>query len=144
LSAIKSKCYVNGILIRSSEYEFDEQLALVKDFFINSGGDTQYLVKLLNQVDITLTDGTRRFIADVLSGKVKPAGKLKKNYLRDLKIYWSVNELRVQDDKLTINKDSDGAVQKVALKFNVSYEAALKAYQRMEKKFSNCDLNDFL
>lgn len=117
----------------------DEQLLITKKYFFDSGGNIEHILTLLNRVDIPLTEGTRQFIAGVFSGRTTTKSrKIKKNYFRDLNIYWSISELMEQGENLTSNKnpDTEGAASKIAGYWRISEDAAIKIFQRMKPKFN--------
>jgi hypothetical protein len=118
---------------------FDEQLYIARKYFFESGGNTEHLVTLLNRVDISLTEGTRQFIASVLSGQVKKCGRVKNKYFRDLNIYWSIDYLLAQGEYLTSSADKSGAASKIADMYGITEDAALQIYQRMKPKPPSLD-----
>jgi hypothetical protein len=126
--------------------KLDYQLLLAKKYFFESGGNIEHLVSLLEKSYIPLTDGTRQFIADVFSGKIKPKNnKAKKLYFRDLKIYKAILITLRNGTNLTSSRDRSGAAYFVAKGFNISEEAAVKIFQRMHRnKTTIKSLEDYL
>lgn len=126
--------------------KLDYQLLLAKKYFFESGGNIEYLVTLLEKTYIPLTDGTRQFIADVFSGKIKHKNnKAKKLYFRDLQIYSAILITLRNGTNLTSSRDGSGAAYLVSKWFNISEEAAVKIFQRMHKNKTTIEsIKDYL
>lgn len=122
-----------------TEFIFDEQLYIVNQKYFDDC-DTNYLVELIRS-NTELTAGTRKFIADVLEGKVKrKRGGRKSNPHRDLEIACKIYSLINKGTALTSNRDIDGvgAAAIVADEYEITEDAALKIYQRKIPEIKWC------
>lgn len=114
----------------------DIQNAFAQQYFYQSGGNVEHLVTLLKDTNTPLSNETRCFIAQVLSGEIKVPTKEKKNYLRDLNIYWLIQERIYNGQKLTSSGsfNGEGAASLVAkMHDGITEENAVKIYTRMKK-----------
>jgi hypothetical protein len=127
----KDEIFVNGV---PEFIEYDEQLAYAKWFFYESSGNLDGIRSLLSGAE-EITLGTRNFIDDILSGRIKAKGKVKKRFIRDLNIYTKICDLLDKGYALTSNSNKKGAAAEVANEVTnfhkVSEEMAIKIYQRM-------------
>ncbi len=143
---------------------FDEQAYITKKHYFESGGNTDHIITLLARDDIELTAKTRLFIASVLvkhaapirtkkqkdhlfpgNYLVKPAkhsGKVSKYYFRHLNIYWDIEDLRQEGNRLTSNSKNDGVDCKVAAKWHETEFNVSQINTRMKPK--EPELDDFL
>ncbi len=85
--------------------------------------------------NIELTDGMRLFIHDVMTGKIRrPRGAKSKTFSRDLEIHAEIEDLiELGGKNLTSNASNDGAAAIVADKYGIKEDAAVKAYDRINK-----------
>ncbi len=132
----------------------DDQADSLEKSYFESGGNTLLIILSLVDASIELTMKTRLFIASVLVRlgmpsiptdelfqddffvkPAKPAGKIKKNYFRDVFIHLFINELLKEKGRSHIsNYDRDEAVSIVAELFNLEEENVSKVYDRMKPK----------
>ena len=114
----------------------DIQLAFAQQYYFQSSGNVEHLISLLKDTNTPLSNETRCFIALVLSGAIKTPTKEKKNYFRDLNIYWLIQERIDNGQKLTSsgNINGEGAASLVArMHDGITEENAVKIYTRMKK-----------
>ncbi|MCK5665109.1 MAG: hypothetical protein KAI17_16580 [Thiotrichaceae bacterium] len=104
----------------------------IREFY--GGGNKKPLAALLTKENsISLSDGIRQFIADVLIGKIKPhRGKHNES---DWVIYQEVEALLDADKslRLTSNRHTNGVAEIVAEKRCMSKSAVIKAHNSIKK-----------
>jgi len=88
----------------------------------------------LFQSDIPLSTDMRRFLADILTERVKPRKMGRPSTLRrDRCIYTQIENLLATGISLTPGKDGNSAVAEVAIEENLPEDVVLKAYQKIQK-----------
>ncbi|MDO9213049.1 MAG: hypothetical protein Q8Q54_00060 [Methylococcales bacterium] len=107
------------------------ELNLIQKFF--TGDFKEEAIDALMQSDTPLSKDMKRFIADILTGRVKQKKKGRPdNTRRDISIYNYVSEGLSDGEKLTSNKDEDGVAQGVADMMELSVDTVIKAYQKIK------------
>lgn len=95
--------------------------------------DPSALANIIQQND-KITLDMRRFIADIVTGKLKRnAGKKPSTFKRNYEIYQQIDELLSDGYNLTSNNVKDGAGAIIADRFKVSEDCAIKAYSALKK-----------
>ena len=82
----------------------------------------------------SLNDQTRRFIADVIEGKIKRLKGRPKDKRRDYLIATYIELLILQGKNLTSNSKESGAAFITGKMYGIEEDAAIKAYQRMKSR----------
>jgi len=126
---IYTECHGYNVVI-GRETEF------IKRYFLEY--DVEPIAKLL-QSDFNMSADMRRFVADILTGKIKK--KKPSEYSRNLKIYREYQEIKHKYPKkpLRDNRDEQGiaailAEKFNAEKFNIKEETIINAKKNIEKK----------
>jgi len=112
----------------------DDEIVVVGLFFTEEDGDKHLASYIEN--NHTLSNGFRRFIADIVTGRV--ARKLHKTALRDFKIYNTITKLISLGLPLRDNRNQAGAVSLVGDALKMDPESVLKAYQRYKNHVDSC------
>jgi hypothetical protein len=95
---------------------------------------------LINQIidEGNMTKDFKRFVTKLINGeRLRPPRAKPSTIIRDAEIHAKINKLLDEGYKLTSNRSDDGAAAIVAGQYKgVSADVAAKAYNRMEKLYS--------
>ena len=94
----------------------------------------------LIQENSDITPDMRRFIADLVTGKIKrKAGKKPSTFKRNFEIYEKISDILSDECILTSNRFKEGAFQIIADEFEITEDLAKHAYYDIKKLISEAN-----